>query len=45
MIHHAQLTHFAGFDWASDLHDIIIVDAQGCLVADFEIEHTAAGWR
>lgn len=42
---HAELTHFAGFDWASDHHDIIIVDAEGTLVADFKIEHTAAGWR
>jgi hypothetical protein len=45
MTPHAELTHFAGFDWASDHHDIIIVDAQGTLVADFQIEHTAAGWR
>lgn len=42
---HAELTHFAGFDWAGDHHDIIIVDAAGTLVADFRIEHTAAGWR
>ena len=42
---HAELTHFAGFDWASDHHDIIIVDATGARVADFKIEHTAAGWR
>jgi hypothetical protein len=45
MTPHAELTHFAGFDWASDHHDIIIVDATGTLVADFQIEHTAAGWR
>jgi transposase len=45
MTPHAQLTHFAGFDWASDHHDIIILDAAGTLVADFKIEHTAAGWR
>lgn len=45
MTPHAELTHFAGFDWASDHHDIIIVDAAGTLVADFQIEHTAAGWR
>jgi hypothetical protein len=42
---HAELSHFAGFDWASDHHDIIIVDACGTLVADFQIEHSAAGWR
>lgn len=39
------LTHFAGFDWAKDHHDVIILDAQGRIVADFRIEHTAAGWR
>jgi 3-deoxy-D-manno-octulosonic-acid transferase len=39
---HAELTHFASFDWASDHHDIIIVDATGTLVAYFQIEHTAA---
>lgn len=42
---HTEITHFAGFDWASDHHDIIIVDAEGTLVADFKVEHTAAGWR
>jgi hypothetical protein len=36
-----QLTHFAGFDWAKDHHDVVIVDAQGHIVADFRIEHTA----
>jgi transposase len=45
MTTHAELTHFAGFDWAGDHHDIIIVDASGVLVADFQIEHSAAGWR
>lgn len=42
---HATLTHFAGFDWAGDHHDIIIVDASGVLAADFRIEHSAAGWQ
>ncbi len=42
---HEQLTHFAGFDWAKDHHDVIIVDLKGLIVADFRIEHTAAGWR
>lgn len=40
-----ELTHFAGFDWAREHHDVIIVDATGRIVADFRIEHTAAGWR
>jgi len=42
---HAQLTHFAGFDWAGDHHDVIIVDTGGQLVADFRFEHNAAGWQ
>jgi transposase len=45
MTPHSELSHFAGFDWAGDHHDIIIVDANGSVVADFQIEHSAAGWR
>jgi hypothetical protein len=41
----AALTHFAGFDWAKDHHDVIIVDVHGRIVAGFRIEHSAAGWR
>ncbi len=39
-----QFTHFAGFDWAHDHHDVVIVDASGKTVADFRFEHTAKGW-
>src|SRR5450759_5110164 len=39
-----QFTHFAGFDWAQDHHDVIIIDASGKTVADFRFEHTAKGW-
>ncbi len=39
-----QFTHFAGFDWAQEHHDVIIVDASGKTVADFRFEHTAKGW-
>jgi transposase len=42
---HQQLSHFAGFDWAKDHHDIVVVERDGRIVADFRIEHTAAGWR
>lgn len=45
MTPHEELTHFAGFDWAKDHHDIIIVDVKGCIVADFRIEHTPDGWK
>ena len=40
-----EITHYAGFDWARDHHDVIIVDVRGQVVADFQIEHTAAGWQ
>jgi transposase len=39
------ITHYAGFDWAKNHHDIIIVDRQGTIVADFQIEHSSAGWK
>jgi transposase len=45
MTDHQQLTHFAGFDWAGEHHDIIIVDPGGGIVADFRIEHSTAGWK
>jgi transposase len=40
-----EITHYAGFDWAKDHHDVIIVDRGGQIVADFQIAHTAAGWQ
>lgn len=40
-----EITHYAGFDWAKDHHDIIIVDRTGQIVADFQIEHSQEGWR
>ena len=39
-----QLTHFAGFDWAKDHHDAVIVDRQGATVASVTFAHTAEGW-
>jgi len=40
-----DLTHYAGFDWAKDHHCVLIVDSAGGLVADFEFEHSAEGWK
>ena len=37
----SKITHYAGFDWATDHHDVIIVNRSGKIVADFQIEHTA----
>jgi transposase len=45
MTPHSELTHFAGFDWAKDHHDVVVVDVQGCIVAEFRIEHSVAGWQ
>jgi transposase len=41
----SPLSHFAGFDWARDHHDVVVIDRDGNLVAEFRIAHTAAGWR
>lgn len=40
-----DLTHYAGFDWAKDHHSVVIVDAQGQMVADFEFAHSLEGWQ
>jgi transposase len=37
-------THFAALDWASDHHDVVVVDRSGALVAEFRFAHTADGW-
>jgi transposase len=37
-------THFAALDWASDHHDVVVVDRSGALVAEFRFTHTADGW-
>ena len=39
-----QHPHFAALDWASDHHDVVLVDRSGALVAEFRFAHTAAGW-
>lgn len=39
------LTHFAGFDWAGDHHDVVIVDQAGLVVAEFRFAHSAEGWE
>jgi transposase len=40
-----DLTHYAGFDWAKDHHALLIVDSHGHIVADFEFDHSLAGWQ
>jgi hypothetical protein len=41
----SKITHFPGFDWAQDHHEVVIVDRSGKIVADFRVEHTAEGWQ
>jgi transposase len=40
-----EFKHFAGFDWASRSHQVVIVDEHGRVVADFLFENSAAGWE
>jgi len=39
-----QHSHFAALDWASDHHDVIVLDRTGAVVAEFRFAHSAAGW-
>jgi transposase len=40
----AQLTHYAGFDWAKDHHQVAVVDREGRIVLELGLEDTAQGW-
>jgi len=40
-----ELTHYAGFDWAGDHHDVVIVDQTGNIVTEFRFAHSAEGWE
>jgi len=39
-----EITHFAGFDWAKDHHQVVVVDRQANIVAQFEFKHSMEGW-
>jgi hypothetical protein len=39
-----DMTHFAGFDWAKDHHDVLVLDGSGKIVAELRFDHTASGW-
>ena len=45
MIQYKELKHFAGFDWAKDHHCVVVVNAQGEIVSEFEFKHSAEGWK
>src|SRR5258708_15425350 len=36
---------FGALDWASEKHSVVVVDSQGKVLEDFEIEHSALGWK
>jgi len=40
-----DLTHYAGFDWAKDHHAVVVVNGEGCIMADFEFAHSLEGWK
>jgi len=39
-----QHPYFAALDWASDHHDIIVLDRLGAVQIEFRFAHTAEGW-
>jgi hypothetical protein len=36
---------FGALDWASEEHFVIVVDQAGKVIEEFEIEHSALGWK
>jgi transposase len=40
-----EISHYAGLDWAKNHHQVLIVDRQAQIVAEFEFEHSAEGWK
>jgi len=40
---HHPTSNFAGVDWATDAHQVAVVDPTGALVAEFSVPHTADG--
>jgi hypothetical protein len=36
---------FGALDWASEKHFVIVVDQAGKVIEEFEIEHSALGWK
>ena len=40
-----QFRAFGAVDWASEKHSVVVVDQTGKVIEDFEIEHSALGWK
>jgi hypothetical protein len=36
---------FGALDWASQTHCVVVVDQTGKVIEDFQIEHSALGWK
>ena len=45
IINWKERKYFGALDWASDHHDIVVVDTQGAVVYKLRLEHTAEGWE
>jgi transposase len=39
-----QHKYFVALDWASDHHDVVVLDRDGTVQAEFRFAHTAEGW-
>ena len=39
-----QFSAFAGFDWASDHHDVVVLDPAGTILVELRFADDAAGW-
>ena len=42
--HWTNHSHYAALDWASDHHDVVVVDSTGAITAEFRFAHSAEGW-
>jgi transposase len=40
-----QFSHWAGFDWAYEQHDVVVLDRSGHVVAQWVVADTAEGWQ
>jgi transposase len=38
------ITHYAGFDWARDHHDVVVISPQGKIVRELTFAHNSEGW-
>ena len=41
----SERSTFVGFDWASQHHDVVVVDRHGQIVEEFRFDDTAEGWQ